>query len=188
MGIASYLARNGLYPTRVVFRVDEMLDHLAFADKDKLFLVIVHSFTRFSMAELQLLFSDLRSAAEQGASVAIMSDIIIRSPEFVKSNIQFVEYAGDLFFGRYTWYRNNKAVRNTINEDKVEADILNGRVTAERAKNTKYRQEFWDQFGEFTTPREPIMGELPERVYQPDGSDARYRDKLIDVDLFATDR
>ena len=177
--ILPYLHKNGLYPSRLYFCTHDFKDELAFSDQDSLFLIIIHGFTRFSMSELNILFEDLRAATEHQATVVIMSDIKIVSPDFVRSNIQFINYDGDLFFGRYRMLESNKEKWNTDFEDSLEFDPRKGKC---------YRREFWSQFIEFTDPCEPTkIGVMPERPMVYKTSDTKYLDKIIDVNLYKDD-
>ena len=179
-----YLARNGLYPTLLLYNSGDLIERVPTADEDTLIMVIIHGLSRFSMGELDRLFDELRTAAGQCATVVILSDIAFKTPYFIKTGIQFVEYDGDLFFGRYTFYENNKQKATTDSDDSVIQDILNERVKPEKAKWAHLRENFWEQFAEFTTPREIVEGDKPEPRTTVTQADDRYRDKLIRIELF----
>lgn len=177
--ILPYLNKNGLYPNKLFFRTSDFCDDLQFADENFVFLVIVHSFTRFTSAELNVLFEDLRNAAAHGATPIILSDILVRSPVLKNSNIQFVQYEGDLFFGRYTGYSNNKAVWSAPDEG-LYPEAPNGK-NCDAANRTK----FWAQFAEFTTERKTMIGEKPSLTPEHTTSDTKYLDTIIDIDLYS---
>lgn len=184
--IAPYLAKNGLFPTNIFYRTVDILSSIAFADEDTLYLIIIHGFTRFSVAELFHLFEEMRFATDQGATVVVMSDVIIKSPALHAAGVEFVHYTGDLFFGKYEWYsRKWNISRDTEAEDAKIAEIMNYRAP-ENAKNTSYRKDFWAQFAEFTTPIKPFEGELPAFIDQARTSDSKYMEQILTLDLYNT--
>lgn len=176
--ILPYLNKNGLYPNKLLFRTVDLMEELGFADSDMVVLVVIHSLTRFSSTEMAVLFGDLHSAADNGALIIIMSDVELKSADFVKTNIQFVHYQGDLFFGKYTGYVNNKPSW-TIASEGLVVD------TTDKHYEPKKREEFWSQFAEFTDKIETFVGEKPERREAAPTADSKYMDKLIDIDLFS---
>ena len=183
--IIPYLHRNGLYPTRVVYNSYEILEDLAFASEDSIYLVIIHGFTRFSISEIMYVFTELKAVLEIGAQVMVMSDVPLKAPDLVTTGIEYVFYEGDLFFGTYSWYnRKFRVSRTTLQEDKKISDIMNYRAT-ENSKNTAYREEYWAQFAEFTDPVEPTEGNKPEYREAARTADDRYIDTIIKVDLYA---
>ena len=183
--IIPYLNRNGLYPSRVVYNSYEILEDLAFAGEDSIYLVIIHGFTRFSISEIMYTFAELKDVLDIGAQVMVMSDVPLKAPDLVNSGIEYVFYEGDLFFGTYSWYnRKFKVVRNTVAEDKKNSDILNYRLP-EGSKNKTYREDYWAQFKEFTTPIQTLEGNKPEYHEAARTADDRYIDTLITVDLYA---
>lgn len=186
--IIPYLNRNGLYPTKVVYNSYEVLDDIAFAGEDSVYLVIIHGFTRFSISEIMYVFSELKTALDVGAQVMVMSDVPLKAPDLVNSGIEYVTYEGDLFFGTYRWHNSKfKVTRNTIAEDKKISDILNYRAP-ENSKNTSYREDYWAQFREFTDPSViPIEGTKPAYREAARTADDRYIDQLIQVDLYNQD-
>lgn len=184
VGIKEYLALNGLYPSRIAFTTHEILQELPYADKDTVFLIIIHSFSRFNIVTIDKLLAEFNAFENPEFTVIMMSDIVIKSKELKSDLIQFVRYEGDLFFGTYTFFRHNKEVYNTIAEDKVNLDILNNRVKAEKAKNTHYREDFWRQFGEFTNPETlPIIDAKPAPTQIYVDADTPYIDSLKTVTL-----
>ena len=183
-GMERYLNRNGLYPTKLMYRVSEVIEHLAYANEDMLLLVIIHGFTRFTTTEINMLFRELRAAVKAGAQVSVMTDIHLVNPDLQGNYLTYIVYEGDLFFGHYTWYDNKKKLYDTTEEDAKIADQLNGRAKPSDIMQTCRRQQFWNQFGEFTKPRKAIEGEMP--VLQQSklvDSDAAYVDRLLSIDL-----
>ena len=184
--IVPYLHKNGLYPNEVVFTTNDLSTKLSFLDENDVILVIVHGFSRFTLTELLSLIHMFSESVENGATFKILSDVLFKSPDAHVPGIEFVLYKGDLFFGEYTWFNKRwKVVRNTVSEDAVIADILNGRIKEEKAKNTSYRKDFWQQFGEFTDPDVvPQLGEAPKHREAYVTSDSKYMSTLIAIDLF----
>lgn len=183
-GMESYLNKNGLYPTQLMYRTSDVIEHLAYANKDMLLLVIIHGLTRFTTTELNMLFRELRPAVKAGAQVAVMTDIHIKNPDLQGNYLTYIVYEGDLFFGHYTWYDNKKKLYDSEEEDVKIADQLNGRAKPSDIMQTCRRQQFWNRFGEFTKPREAIKGELPQpHESKLVDSDAAYVDQLLSIDL-----
>ena len=177
--ILPYLHKNGLYPTKLYFRTAEFREALNFPSEDTIFMVIMHGLTRFSSSEINNLIDNLAGIAQFKPSLIIMSDIMIKTPAFKNSNIQFIHYTGDLFFGRYTCYMNNKPVWS------APAEGLRPEPPEGKNCTTENRVTFWAQFAEFTEPKEPMtIGEKPFLSSEYTTSDTKYIKTLIDVDLF----
>lgn len=184
VGIERYLALNGLYPSRIAFTTAEILQELPYADKDTVFLIIIHSFSRFNIVTINKLLAEFNAFENPEFTVVLMSDVVIKSRELKTDLIQFVRYTGDLFFGTYFFFRRNKEIANTIKEDEINKDILNGRVKPDKAKNTHYRENFWRQFGEFTDPSVlPIIDAKPAPTQIYTDSDTKFVDSLKTVTL-----
>lgn len=186
VGILSYLNNNGLYPTALLYTTNELSTRLDFMDEDDIVLVIVHGFTRFTLAEVLSLMHSFKEHLSSGATFKILSDIFFKSPDVHEDGIEFTTYKGDLFFGEYTWYnRKWKPMRSTADEDFKNHEILNGRLKPEKAKNTTYRQDYWNELGEFTNPQTKTqIGELPVHREAYKTSDTKYMEQIIKVELF----
>lgn len=179
MDILPYLNKNGLYPSKLYFAASDFREELNFSSEDTVFMLIIHGFTRFSLTEINILIDDLSAAAQYGASLIIMSDVLIKSPVFKGNNIQFIHYEGDLFFGRYTNYVNNKPTWSAPDEGLVP-EAPNGKNCS-----PENRVKFWEQFVEWTDPKPPMVtGDKPDfsGVYRT--SDTKYMDRIIDVNLY----
>ena len=184
--IVPYLNRNGLYPNDVLFTTNELCDQLSFLDEDDMVLVIIHGFSRFTLAEMLSMMHSFSESVKNGATFKILSDVLFKSPDAHTPGIEFIQYKGDLFFGEYTWFSSRwRIARNTVDEDAKIADFLNGRANPDKVKNTSYRQDFWNQFGEFTDPSvKPSMGVIPTHRDAYVTSDSKYMSTIMAVDLF----
>ena len=184
--IVPYLNRNGLYPNDVLFTTNELCDQLSFLDEDDMVLVIIHGFSRFTLAEMLSMMHSFSESVENGATFKILSDVLFKSPDAHVPGIEFIQYKGDLFFGEYIWFSSRwRVARNTVAEDAKIADFLNGRANPDKVKNTSYRKDFWNQFGEFTDPSvKPNMGAIPAHREAYVTSDSKYMSTIMAIDLF----
>ncbi len=178
--ILPYLQRNGLFPTRIDYYTADVMEAASFTDEDSLFLVIIHSLTRFTTAELRHLFSQLKNATMQGASVFVLSDIDLSMPELYEPGFEYIIYQGDLFFGTYRWCNlKGKILKDTEKEDEA--------AVASRKPNPicPIRQGFWNNFAEFTDPNTVTeVSDIVERGVEYTTSDDRFMSQIIKVELF----
>ena len=178
--ILPYLNRNGLYPTRVDYYTADVMEAASFCDEDTLFLIIIHSLTRFTTAELRHLLDQMKTALMQGASVYVLSDIDLAMPELFEPGIEYIVYSGDLFFGTYRWVNiKGKVLKDTVKEDQI----------AESSKKPNpvcaLRQGFWNQFAEFTDPNvQTEVSDIVERGVEYTTSDDRFMSQILNVELF----